>query len=589
MGEEVELIKEHLNVADVIGEYVSLKPAGANFKALCPFHAEKTPSFMVSPGRGTWYCFGACNEGGDVFSFIQKIEGVDFPAALKLLAERAGVQLTGQTRSHSQRQRLFDLMAAATRFYHEILANRSAGKRAKKYLIDRGVKAATINDFQMGYAPNVWDALQQWLGRQRYAVDEMIAAGVVGRSPRGKLYDRFRGRIIFPIADTQGRVVAFGGRVTPGRQQDDVGKYINSPEGPLYEKRRVVYNLQRAKQALRGGQPCVVVEGYMDVVLLAQAGLETVVATSGTAFTGEHVDQLRRFTNVLHFAFDADAAGWKATVAATQAALSAGMKVATVVLPAGKDPADLVVENPEGAAKIMQASRPLTSLLLEQLRASTETASQEDQLKALVLLAGRVRNPIQQGAMVQEIAQALHVPEDRIIDLLRQAQPVQPALNVEPDIDGGAAQPDLDVLAEHQLLGLLMLNRDVRKALFPYLEAGFLLDPNCQALYNSMHQIAEHKTSFFTMSGDELVGDFDVALVPLAEAIRARAEELLGTTSHTPLQEGRLLLRALQRRSLKSRLDALQQELMAAGEDSRAKALQRFQTLAHELAGIDNS
>jgi DNA primase len=216
VSEETEHIKERLNVADVVGEYVNLKQAGQSFKGLCPFHNEKTPSFIVSPHRGTWYCFGACGEGGDIFSFIQKIEGIDFPAALKMLAQRAGVELKGRdVQTSSRRQRLFDLLAAASAMYHEILMRQGAGQKAKAYLAKRGVEEKSMELFQLGYAPDSWDILQRWLQQKGYTDEEMMAAGLVGRSARGRLYSRFRGRIMFPITDTQGRVVAFGGRITP--------------------------------------------------------------------------------------------------------------------------------------------------------------------------------------------------------------------------------------------------------------------------------------------------------------------------------------------------------------------------------------
>ncbi len=591
MGEEAEVIKERLNIADVVGEYVTLRPAGQSLKALCPFHQEKTPSFMVSPQRGTWYCFGACNEGGDIFSFVQKIEGIDFPAALNLLAQKAGVTLTAPVESHSRRQRLFDLLAAAARFYHEVLLRQRAGGKARDYLISRGVQAATMDRFQLGYAPPAPGVLQRWLAKNRYTDTEMIEAGVLGRSPAGKQYDRFRGRIIFPVADTQGRIIAFGGRIVPWLERDDVGKYINSPEGPLYEKRRVVYNLHRAKHALRQGGQCVVVEGYMDVVMLSQAGIEGVVATSGTALTADHIVQLQRHTKTLHFAFDADTAGWRATIGATQAALAAGMAVATVVLPSGKDPAQVAAENPKQAAEIMGKTQPLTLLLLEQLKQSAGGQSREEQLQALVSLITLVRNPVQQGAMVQEIAHALHVPETTVLAMLRaeQTQRLSFASSGLPPVETQHDAPEQSApsLAELHLLGLLIIDEQVRKAVFPYTEESFFLDPACRTLYNSMHQIADHKASFFSMSEGEMISALRENEIPFAEGARARAEELLGTTANTSLQEGKLLLRVLQRRSLKSRLDSLQAELLTAGEDDRAKTLQRFQSLAEELAGTE--
>jgi DNA primase len=409
MSLETEQIKERINIADVIGEHVKLKSAGQSMKGLCPFHGEKTPSFIVTPRKASWHCFG-CGEGGDVFSFVQKIEGIDFPTALKLLADRAGVTLPERRpQVENHRQRLFDLLAATARFYHEILMNQKAGERAKQYVAERGITEKTMQEFMVGYGPHAWDTLSKWLQKKGFTTEEMVAAGVVGKADSGKLFDRFRGRIIFPVLDLQGRVVAFGGRIVPWHETGNEGKYVNSPETALYEKRRTVYNLSRAKKVLRGGQACVVVEGYMDVVMLVQAGIEHVVATSGTAFTQEHVDILKRFTNTLHFAFDGDGAGWKATIAATQSALASGMNVDTIVLPDEKDPADIAKENPEGVQEIFKQTKPLMEVLVDRIGVGS-TAQREQALDALIPLLRLVKNPIVQGGMVEQVAQLLKTP-----------------------------------------------------------------------------------------------------------------------------------------------------------------------------------
>jgi len=585
MSAETELIKERLDIAAVVGDYVPLKKAGRNLKGLCPFHQEKTASFIVSPQRGTWHCFG-CNEGGDAFSFIQKIEGLDFPAALKMLAERAGVELKTQSRaSTNRRQRLFDLLELATQFYHEILINQGAGKKAKDYLKKRGVQLKTMKEFRVGYAPDSWDSLQQWLRKKNFTEDEMIAAGVVGRSDRGRLFDRFRGRIMFPVADTQGRVVAFGGRITPWHETGNEGKYINSPEGSLYEKRRIVYNLDRAKAKLRGDVPCLVVEGYMDVVMLHQVGLENVVGSSGTAFTEDQIGQLKRFTNTLHFAFDADTAGFKAGVAATQGALAQGMKVATISMPKGSDPADIALKGKREVNKVFSKPRSLIGVLLEQLSVSDEY-DQEQQLEALLPLLLLVNNPIQQGKMVQEVAKTLRIPEDRVITLLRTIEP-QRAVSSEVSAEDSHVQRDSLPLSEQQLLGLLIHRPNVREALFEHVQADFLLDPACVSLYNSMQQLYSGDKTFLSMVGDDVVGALPESEVAFAEGVVTRAEELLVTTSNTSMQEGRLLLRSLQRRSIKERLLRLQQSFADAGEKDREHALEDFRALTEELARID--
>lgn len=588
MNPETEQIKERLDIAQIVGEYVQLKPAGRSLKGLCPFHNEKTPSFIVSPDRGTWHCFGSCGEGGDVFTFVQKIEGLDFPAALKMLAERAGVQLKArspQTTNH--RQRLFDVLSASARFYKEILVRQQAGKRALEYLAGRGMQEKTIEEFALGYAPDSWDLLHTWLMRQGFTEQEVIQSGAVGKSQRGKLYDRFRGRIIFPIYDLQGRVVAFGGRIVPWHETGDEGKYINSPEGPLYEKRRVVYNLHRAKHALRKTDACIVVEGYMDVIMLTQAGVENVVATSGTAFTEEHVQQLSRFTKTLHFAFDADAAGWNATISATQAALAAGLGVATIPIPAGKDPADVAVEDPAGAVHVMSQKRPLTLLLLEQLKTNSDMVDRQQQLEAVVSLIRLVKNPIQQGKMIQEVAATLHVSEAKIIDAI-EASPASHIAARVPEVsrdvlEGGTYASRV----EQQLIGLLLHSPLVRAEVFTELSAQLLLDPAVISLYNSMQRLAEENAQFLSLPSSELIDLLPEEQRSYADGVRHLGEELVETTSLTAVQEGQGLLRSLRRRSLRSRLDTLQARLFEVSDSEREEALKEFRLTTEELAQID--
>lgn len=588
MSQETELIKERLDLASLVSEYVTLKQAGQNLKGLCPFHSEKSPSFIVSPARGTWHCFG-CNEGGDAFSFIEKIEGLDFPATLKMLAERTGVDLPKKMsgESSNRRQRLFDLLGEAAAFYHAILWQHKAGAKARGYLAKRGVTEETMREFSIGYAPMQWGVLQERLSKKGFQIEEMMAAGLISRNERGKTYDRFRGRIMFPVQDTQGRVVAFGGRIVPWHETGNEGKYVNSPETELYEKRRVVYNLNRAKQSLRAKEPCVVVEGYMDTVMLVQAGLPNVVASSGTAFTPEHIGQLSRFTKTLHFAFDRDSAGWKATVAATNAALAAGMTVKTVVLPEGvKDPADLALEQPEKVKEYFANTQSLITVLLEQFRTTSGLAGKEDQLAALLPLMQTVKNPIAQGEMIQEIAGSLHVPEQKIHQLLA----VQPGLSFTSTlpISAETRPASQGVAGERQLLGLLIDQPVVREELFPQLSEELFVDRACKTVYTSMQHLAHTNPDFFSMPSSDLVQALPPQEVSLAQGLVALAQEMLSVTSESALHEGSMMLKALRKRLIASRLNVLQDQMAAGDEEGRNEALRQFQALTQELSAISN-
>lgn len=563
MSVETEQIKERINIADVVGEYVQLKPAGQSMKGLCPFHMEKTPSFIVTPKRGSWHCFG-CGEGGDVFSFVEKVEGIDFPAALKLLAARAGVELQQRSpQAETRRQRLFDILSTSAQFYHEILMNQKAGSKAKQYLLDRGVTEKTMREFMIGYAPHTWDTLSSWLTRKKYTQEEMIAVGLVGTRDGGKTFDRFRGRIMFPVHDLQGRVVAFGGRIVPWHETGNEGKYVNSPETALYEKRRTVFNLSRAKKHIRGSQPCIVVEGYMDVVMLVQSGIEHVVATSGTALTSDHVDLLKRFTNTLHFAFDGDGAGFKATIAATQGALASGMNVRTIVLPEGKDPADIAKENPSGVAEALSHTTSLIEVLFSRIKTG-DAAQKEQALSALVPLLQIVKNPVMQGSMIEQVATLLHIPESQIVQMMSQESFAPQAPQRAPEASGVTPQPPETISPEAQLLGLLLLYPTQQDEILPKLSEELFLDHTHKEVYKELQRI--HATH---ASLDEKYASFCIAL-------QSRAEEHMETSSFSPQEEIGTITQLLKRRFLSSKLQELQ------------NSPREFQEALEELAKIDS-
>ena len=350
MADTVQQIKDRLSIVDVVSQYVKLQRAGASLRARCPFHAERTPSFHVSPERGTYHCFG-CNVGGDIFSFVEAIEGLDFKGALKVLAERAGVELVyerGGKEKKDERERLFELLEAATIFYTSRLND-----AAKKYLKERGMTDATIQTFRLGLAGDSWSEASEYLRTKKFTDKEILEAGVAKNpagqqaaygagNERSRLLDKFRNRIMFPIADSAGRVVGFSGRIFGEAASPDAPKYLNSPETPLFHKSRVLYGFDKAKVAIRKLNCAVLVEGQMDLLASHQAGWANTVAVSGTAFTPEHAALVKRMTENLVLALDADEAGIKAAGRAARTALQGGLNVKVARLPTGLDPADLI-------------------------------------------------------------------------------------------------------------------------------------------------------------------------------------------------------------------------------------------------------
>ncbi len=338
---DTQTIKDKLDIVQIIGEYITLKKAGANWKANCPFHNEKSPSFMVQAEKQIWHCFG-CSKGGDVFTFVQEIEGLDFRETLKLLAKRAGVELSksyNETDS-SERNRLLAINTAAAYFFHRMLLDMDASKPARDYLERRGMKAETVEAWQVGFVPDQWDLLTKYLLKKGHGINDLVTAGLTIKrdnadpaSGRG-YYDRFRGRVMFPICDVHGNVVGFTGRVLVETEFSG-GKYVNTPQTPLYDKSRVLYGIHKAKTAIKSEDLAVLVEGQMDVIACHQAGMANVVAASGTALTAEQIKILKRYTTTVAMAFDADSAGQNAGKRGAGVALEEGMNVKVIQIPSG--------------------------------------------------------------------------------------------------------------------------------------------------------------------------------------------------------------------------------------------------------------
>lgn len=354
--DQVEEVRARADIVDVIGEWVDLKKAGKEYKARCPFHEERTPSFYVVPDKGFYNCFG-CGENGDVFSFVMKKAGLDFVEAVKHVAARSGVEIREITRQQEDEDPNRPLHAAnafAADWFRRQLADDQVGAEARAYLEKRGIDADTVERFELGWAPDDWRALRDAAATHGIGDEVLLRCGLLTTSDRSpEPYDRFRGRLIFPIHQVGGRVVAFGGRVVGDGQP----KYLNSPETPVYHKGEILYGLHRSRHAIRREGGALMVEGYMDLVALAAAGFEHVVATLGTAMTSEHARLLKRYTGKVWLLFDSDAAGLRATFKAGDILLANGLHPAVVTLPTGEDPDTLVRgEGPEALARYVEQS-----------------------------------------------------------------------------------------------------------------------------------------------------------------------------------------------------------------------------------------
>jgi len=434
--DQVREIKERLDILDVIGDYVPLKKVGKNYRGLCPFHAEKTPSFYVSPERQTYHCFG-CGRGGDVFSFIMEKEGLTFPEAMHLLAERAGVKLDeGSAYKKPKDMGIFDVMEEAASFFREQLWS-NAGRAAFKYLSRRGLNEEDLREFEIGWAPESWDSLKRHLEREngQKAVSLALEAGILIRGPKG-IYDRFRGRVIFPIRDVRGKLIGFGGRIISG----EGAKYINSPESPIFMKGMSLFLLHRAKNHIRERKRAILVEGYMDALKLHIKGFPESVATLGTAVTEEQASLLKRFTERVFLCYDADVAGQEANLRGMYLLQRMGLDVRVVALPAGKDPDDLLSgeDGQESFKKLLNKALPLplyhVKLKDQDLRdESLRTKARREILEGLASLPS-----LEANSYLPEVARGLGMVLSEVIRSLEEIRKEMKNASGRKGFSGGA-------------------------------------------------------------------------------------------------------------------------------------------------------
>jgi DNA primase len=415
MTDQVEEIKQKTDIVSIIGEHVDLKKAGRNFKAPCPFHSEKTPSFMVSPELQIYKCFG-CGKGGDVYSFLQEYEGMDFYESLQYLANRTGVKLkiTDQ-KSRGQKQRLFETTSTINSFYKYILLNHKSGKKALEYLKkDRGLTISTIKKFELGYSPDVNLALKKYVvDRKGYSLDEIEKAGVLYRRS-GYEFDRFKGRITFPLHDHRGNVAGFSGRTTPWSRGDHA-KYINTPETIVYHKSKMLYGLNFTRSDIKKKKSAIVVEGELDLISTWQTNIKNVVALKGSAFTDEQARLISRFAESVTLAFDADVAGNSAAIRGIKIAQNAGLEVYVCKIKGYKDPDEMAHKDPEALKKTISKPVGVWDYIIEQIfmRHDISKGSGKGRVsQEIVPVLRSISDSIVQAHYVSQVAKKLDVPEE---------------------------------------------------------------------------------------------------------------------------------------------------------------------------------
>lgn len=430
MFSPIDEIKSKLDIVNVIQGYIKVEKVGNNYRALCPFHNEKTPSFFISSEKQVWHCFG-CNKGGSIFQFVMEMEGLDFYDALKILAQRAGVELKKYDKNfYTKRSKILDINNEALDFFLKSLKNTRGGKQAIQYLKSRGLNEEIIKEFKIGYAPNNWHALTNYLKAKKFSEDEIISSGfgVKQQSTQkniNNIYDRFRGRIMFPIFSINGEIIAFSGRILPELELNKDGskeaKYVNTPNTPLYEKSNVLYNLDKARNFIKEEKFAIVVEGNLDMIMSYQVGIKNVVAPCGTALTSEHIKILKRYADKIYLAFDNDETGIEASKKSIRLCLLNDLQVKIISISIGKDPADLIKENAALWIKAVKEAKTAIEFYfdiackkinLENLDGKKEI------IKELAWLLTAIENPIEKSFWIKTISEKISLPEDAIADMI---------------------------------------------------------------------------------------------------------------------------------------------------------------------------
>jgi len=580
----IDEIKNRLDIVEVIGSYIKLQKTGANFRALCPFHSEKKPSFFVSPARQIWHCFG-CGTGGDIFKFVMQIEGVEFGDALRILAQKAGVELKRQTPEYAQlkseRQRLYEICELATRFFERQLLASSVGKEAKKYLLSRGISEDSVKKWRLGYSPDSWKSLSDFLVSKGYQREEIERAGLSIKNEQGSFYDRFRGRIIFPIFDLNSQVNGFGGRLQPTchprTATDEIAKYINTPNTLLYDKSRILYGLDRAKVEIRKKDACILVEGYTDVIMAHQSGTQNVVATSGTALTPYQLKVIKRYSENLILGFDMDVAGDSATKRGIDLAQSLGFNLKVTRLSEGKggsrngvslppkDAADIISENPQKWLETLQNPKSILEFYFESAFSGRNPKTPEGKKeisKILLPVLKRIPNQIEKSFWIQKLAEELEVKEESIEEELKKVKLEEEIYGLEPEEQINLPPKSRKELLEERLLTMILKTPQ------------------------NLNFIEKNKLTYFSPQIQEI-------LIKLAEgqkidsdffnylALKAEVEEI---GEREILPEIQFCLKEIQFLEIKNKLNQISKDLKKAESEKDSQKIEKLTQEFNQLA-----
>jgi DNA primase len=565
----IQQIRESTDIVEVISEHVSLKKRGKTYFGLCPFHPEKTPSFHVDPVRQFFHCFG-CGAGGNVFTFLMQTRGLTFPESMRLLADRAGIPLPKSDQmdeTHQEAEALYRINQMAADFYRDCLTKTEGGKKALRYLNNRIFNSKTIELFQVGYAPNLWDGLIQKAGREGVKPELLEKAGLILPKKDGKgHYDRFRGRLMFPILNATGRVAGFGGRILTDDKKSP--KYINSPETVVYQKSRILYGLHQSKTGIRREDRAILVEGYTDLMRLFQSGLDFAVATSGTALTEQHASLLSRYTKNITLVFDGDEAGFQATRRAIQILFAQGFKIRILILPEGQDPDTWLQKRGRiTGEEIAAQSCDVVDFVL--YRTSKADGTVEDRSRSaheILELLGSIHDPVERNLLVKKTGEILDLDERVLYEQMKRSATGEGDAQAPLQADRKNA---LDQAVE-TLIKLMIEDADNRGKLIPnYIEPKHFHRPQARHIFETLIQGPAEKRGWTV---EALLSHFNES-----PQIQRKLTELLDTPYKADMNLNKLAwdcVLILREAEVQQRIDNTQKEIKVLQQQKKDTAIQ---------------
>lgn len=578
-------IRARVDIVDLIGSYITLKRAGTGYKALCPFHREKSPSFTVHPARQIYHCFG-CGAGGDIFKFVMQHESVEFMDAVRLLAQRAGVDLQFSEAERGEETRkdlLYKAHEEAARFYQDVLLKHPSAEAARAYLKERQLGPEVVEQFGLGYAPGGFDVMERFADKRGFSLDMLETAGFIAKNEQGRRYDRFRERLMFPIRDLSGRIIAFSGRILT--KDDRAAKYLNSPETPLFRKSRTLFAMDRARKPIIESRTCLLCEGQIDVIRCHIAGFTNAVAALGTALTEEHAALIKRHADRVVLVMDADTAGQNSAMRSAEIFLGAELSVEVAPLPVGEDPDSLITKRGADAFRaVLDKTRSVVDFQVDVL-STRENIKQEAGVRrvasAVLETIRRSASEVQRTHMLRELSARLGLPEHALREDLRRTAP---STRFQPASDSPAPNPQ--PLAppppeERELIWLLLHHPETSELVQRYVNPDHLMDTRCRALYEAVRQ---------GLPNDDVLAaarDAGEPCMQLATELIA-SERHLGVDDSLPEKAARDLIISIRRKGLDRALRAITQQRANASPEEQSRLTEEIAHMKYDLVALRN-